>query len=131
MEYDVAEIFERILITCKIKNLKDLSIHFGYKENWASSTRSRKTIPWDICLKIAIKYNLSLDYLVFGVASNVKRIDIEELKTPINEGVFNAIQAELIELNEGVKISNLVKTITSEISEHYDIQEINKIKKVV
>jgi hypothetical protein len=131
MEYDVAEIFERILITCKIKNLKDLSIHFGYKENWASSTRSRKTIPWDICLKIAIEYNLSIDYLVFGVASNVKRIDIEELKTPINEGVFNAIQAELIELNEGVKISNLVKTITSEISEHYDIQEINKIKKVV
>jgi len=131
MDYDVAEIFDRILNTCKIKNLKELSIHFGYKENWASSTRSRKTIPWDICLKIAIEYNLSIDFLVFGIENNSNKIDIDELKTPINEGVFNSIQAELIELKEGVKISNIVKTITSEISEHYDVQEVNLTKKAV
>jgi len=131
MDYDVAEIFDRILNTCKIKNLKELSIHFGYKENWASSTRSRKTIPWDICLKIAIEYNLSIDFLVFGIENSSNKIDIDELKTPINEGVFNSIQAELIELKEGVKISNIVKTITSEISEHYDVQEVNLTKKAV
>jgi len=131
MDYNVAEIFDRILITCKIKNLKELSIHFGYKENWASSTRTRKTIPWDICLKIAIEYNLSIDYLVFGKGSNENKVDIDELKTPINEGIFNAIQADLIELKEGVKISNIVKSITSEISEHYDVQEIKAVKKVV
>jgi len=131
MEYNVAEIFDRILNTCKIKNLKELSIHFGYKENWASSTRSRKTIPWDICLKIAIEYNLSIDFLIFGIVSNANQVDFDELKTPINEGVFNATQADLIELKEGVKISNIVKTITAEISEHYDIQEITKTTKIV
>jgi hypothetical protein len=134
MNYDVAEIFDRILNACKIKNLKELSIYFGYKENWASSTRTRKTIPWDICLKVAIEHDLSMDYLIFGGLNASNSLDVNELKLSITEGLFYTIQTDLIKLNDGVKISTITNAITNEIIENNEIkttEETNKSTKVV
>lgn len=132
MSYDVKDIFERILSICKIKNLKELSIHYGYKENWASSTRKRETIPWDVCLKVSIEYKLSLDYLIFGDCNNEQKINITELDSAVAEGIFSLIQLDMIEPAKGVKISTLTKAITSEINSTLEIKSnMKEIKKAI
>ncbi|NQZ24510.1 MAG: hypothetical protein HRT53_20995 [Colwellia sp.] len=134
MTCNVDEIFKRILSTCNIKNLKELSLFFGYKENWASNTRTRGVIPWEICLKVAIEHNLSMDYLLFGGANNSNSLDVNKLKLSITEGLFYTIQAELISLKNGVKISTVTNAITNEIIENNEIEttgEVNKATKTV
>lgn len=118
MTYNVTDIFNRVLSACNIKNLKELSVHYGYKENWASNTRTRNTIPWEMCLKVAIEYKLSLDYLIFGEGDESIKINTNEIKTSITEGIFTAVQCEMIELKKDVKISTMADIITSEIIEH-------------
>jgi hypothetical protein len=134
MNSNVDEIFKRILSACNIKNLKELSLFFGYKENWASNTRTRNVIPWEICLKVAIEHNLSMDYLLFGEPNTSNSLDVNELKLSITEGLFYTIQTDLIKLNDGVKISTVTNAITNEIIENNEIktkEETNKSNKAV
>jgi hypothetical protein len=130
MVVDVSKIFERLLKIREFKTLKELSVNYGYQKNWASNCRLKGTIPWDVCLKISIEYKLSIDYLVFGINENSNKVDINELKLSVTEGVFAAIQADMIVLNKDVKISHVTETITSEIKEACNIndesQQLNK-----
>jgi hypothetical protein len=129
MNCNVDEIFKRILSACNLKNLKEISLFFGYKENWASNTRTRNVIPWEICLKVAIEHNLSMDYLLFGETSTSNSLNVNELKLSITEGLFYTIQADLMTLNDGVKISTITNAITNEIIENNDIKTTEEVKK--
>ena len=130
MELKVDEIFDRILKTCEIKTLKELSVKFGYQENWASNARNRNVIPWDVCFKTAVEYNSSIDYFIFGDEKSNK-LDTNELKTLISEGLFTLIQLDMMTPGKDVKISTMANAITSEITEHYSIENTNDGKKAI
>jgi hypothetical protein len=131
MTYNVIDIFDRLINVCNFRNLKEISVHYGYKENWASNTRSRNTIPWDLCLKVAIEYKLSLDYLIFGEGDESIKIDTNEVKTSITEGIFSAVQCDMIELKKDVKISTIANLITSELIENSNKGEEKDTKKAI
>ena len=128
MEIDITEIFERLLNVCKIKTLKDLSIKYEYQDHWATNTRRRGAIPWDLCLKVAIEYKLSLDYLIFGKESDTIKVNMDELKLSVTESVFKAIQTNMIELQEDVRISDVIEGITSDIERDCKIEKIKQQK---
>jgi hypothetical protein len=119
------DIFMRLMEVNKINSLKQLSNEYGFTDNWATTTRKREGIPFEICAKTAIKYNVSMDYLIFGI-ENSNKVDINELKLSVTEGVFAAIQADMIVLNKDVKISHVTETITSEIKEACNINDENQ-----
>lgn len=131
MNVDTTEIFKRLLNVCNIKTLKDFSLHFGYKENWASNCRIKNTIPWDVCLKVAIEKKLSIDYFIFGDGKDSNKIDINELKLSVAEGLFTLIQLDMIKPEKDVKISVLADAITSEITKSELIETSNEIKKAL
>jgi len=106
---------------CEVKTLKELSNKYGYKDNWATTTRKREGIPFDICVKISEEKNVTMDYLLFGIRNN--SVDMGEIKAAVTEGVFSAIQSEMIELNKNVKISQVIEIITSEIKDTYKIKD--------
>jgi hypothetical protein len=126
MVVDVSEIFERLLKIRKFKTLKELSVDYGYQKNWASNCRLKGTIPWDVCLKVATEYKLSIDYLIFGINNNSNKIDINELKLSVTEGVFAAVQTNMITLNKDVKISNITEVITSELKGICNVSDENR-----
>lgn len=128
MNTDVNEIFERLLKIKNFNTLKDLSIEYGYQKNWGSNSRLKGTIPWDLCLKIAIEYKLSLDYLIFGKESETIKIRMDELKLSVTESVFKAIQTNMIELQEDVRISDVIEGITSDIERDCKIEKIKQQK---
>ena len=128
MNTDVNEIFERLLKIKNFNTLKELSIEYGYQKNWGSNSRLKGTIPWDLCLKIAIEYKLSLDYLIFGKESETIKIRMDELKLSVTESVFKAIQTNMIELQEDVRISDVIEGITSDIERDCKIENIKQQK---
>ena len=128
MNTDVNEIFERLLKIKNFNTLKDLSIEYGYQKNWGSNSRLKGTIPWDLCLKIAIEYKLRLDYLIFGKESETIKIRMDELKLSVTESVFKAIQTNMIELQEDVRISDVIEGITSDIERDCKIEKIKQQK---
>jgi hypothetical protein len=120
------DIFMRLMEVNKIDSLKKLSNEYGFTDNWATTTRKREGIPFEICAKTAMKYNISMDYLIFGIEDKSEKIDINELKLSVTEGVFSAIQTEMISLNKDVKISHVTEIITSEIKEVCNINDENQ-----
>lgn len=128
MNVNVSEIFERLLKVKEINTLKELSISYGYQHKWASNSRLKGTIPWDLCLKVAIEHKLSLDYLVFGIESEIIKVNMDELKLSVTESVFKAIQTNMIELQEEVRISDVIEGITSDIEKVCDIERVKQQK---
>lgn len=120
------DIFLRLMEVNKIDSLKKLSNEYGFTDNWATTTRKREGIPFEICAKTAMKYNVSMDYLIFGIEDKSEKLDINELKISITEGVFSAIQTDMITLNKDVKISHVTEVITSEIKEVCNINDENQ-----
>lgn len=128
MSADVNEIFGRLLKIKNFNTLKELSIEYGYQKNWGSNSRLKGTIPWDLCLKVAIEHKISLDYLIFGKESETIKVNIDELKLSVTESVFKAIQTNMIELQEEVRISDVIEGITSDIEKVCDIEKIKQQK---
>lgn len=131
MSLNSNEIFSRLLLLFKTKKMNELSILLGYKESWGAATRKRGGIPFEACVIASEKFNVSMDSLLFDTKADRKEIDINELKLSVTEGIFSAIQTELITLNKDVKISHITEVITSEIKEVCNIIDENKqLKKV-
>jgi len=128
VEIDITKIFERLLNVCKIKTLKDLSKKYEYQDHWATNTRRRGTIPWDLCLKVALEYRLSIDYLIFGKETDTIKINMDELKLSVTESVFKSIQTNMIELQEDVRISDVIEGITSDIEKVFHNEKIKEQK---
>jgi hypothetical protein len=84
-----------------------------------------------MCLKVAIEYKLSLDYLIFGEGNENIKVDISELKTSITEGIFAAVQEDMMILSKDVKISTMTNMITSEIIENCGVTIKREIKKAI
>lgn len=123
------DIFERLLNLYETKKLNELSIKLGFKKNWGSSVKNRGSIPFEACAKAHDEFNVSMDYLLYGKESN--SIDINELKTSITEGIFAAMQSDMITLSKDVKISTMANMITSEIIENCDIKTSEKVKEAI
>ena len=130
MSLNSNEIFSRLLTLFKTEKMNELSILLGYKESWGASTRKRGGIPFEACVIAAEKFDVSMDYLLFNKNINQKNIDINELKLSLTEGLFAALQTDMIILNKDVKISHVTETITSEILDVCNINsESLKLKK--
>lgn len=123
------EIFERLLSLYQTKKLNELSIKLGFKKNWGSSVKNRGSIPFEACVIASEKFNVSMDYLLFGENIGNNEIDINELKLSVTEGVFAAITVNMITLEKDVKISQVTDIITSEIKESLDIKNEKQPKK--
>ncbi|PKH86234.1 hypothetical protein [Colwellia sp. Bg11-28] len=123
------DIFFRLMKENNAKTLKELSNMYGYKDNWATTTRKREGIPFEACAMTCEKFGVSMDYLLFGEESN--SIDINELKTSITEGIFAMMQTDMIVLSKDVKISTMANIITSEIVENCDINMSKKVRKAI
>lgn len=125
------DIFMRLMEVNNITSLKKLSNEYGFTDNWATTTRKRGGIPFEICAKTSIKHNISMDYLIFGIDENSSKIDINDLKISVTEGIFAAIQTDMITLNKDVKISQVTEVITSEIKDVCNINDENlKLRKI-
>ncbi|XPF94278.1 helix-turn-helix domain-containing protein [Colwellia sp. RE-S-Sl-9] len=120
------DIFDRLLGLYKTKKLNELSILLGFKKNWGSSVKNRGSIPFEACIKACEEFDVSMDYLIFGIEDDSKKIDINELKISVTEGIFAAIQTDMITLNKDVKISHITEIITSEIKEICKINDENQ-----
>lgn len=123
------EIFSRLLVLFRTKKMNELSILLGYKESWGAATRKRGGIPFEACVIASKKFDVSMDYLLFDESIGNNEIDINELKLSVTEGVFSAIQTDMITLNKDVKISHVTDVITSEIKESLDIKNEKQPKK--
>jgi len=115
------DIFLRLMSTCKASTLKELSEMLGYKYNWATTSKKREVIPYEACSIAVEKFDTSMDFLLYGTDNTPKKIDINELKISITEGIFAAVQQDMITLSKGVKISTMANMITNEIIENSDI----------
>lgn len=125
MSLNSNEIFERLLLLYKTKKMNELSVMLGFKKNWGSSIKNRGSIPFEACVKASKEFNVSMDYLIFGIEDSNK-IDINDLKISVTEGVFAVIQTNMITLNKDVKISHITEVITSEITEACNINAENQ-----
>ena len=125
------DIFYRLMDTSNIPSLKKLSNKYGYTDNWATTTKQREGIPFELCVKIALEYKVSVDYLLFGIDKTPNKIDINELKLSVAEGLFTLIQLNMIKPEKDVKISVLADAITSEITKNDLIETSNEIKKAL
>jgi len=125
------DIFSRLLLVSGEKNLNGLSKILGKTESWAASTKKRKGIPFEACAEIAKTHSVSMDYLLFGIKTEEAKLDINEIKVSITEGIFASIQQEMIVLNEGIKISTIANAIANEIIENCDLKTNEDIKKAI
>jgi len=117
------EIFLRLMEVYKTDKMNELSVLMGYKESWGASTRKRDGIPFEACVKAAQTFNISLDYLIFGKENTSEIINENELRISVTEGIFAAIQTDMISLGKDVKISRVAEIITSEIKEGCNISD--------
>jgi hypothetical protein len=125
------DIFSRLLITTEIKTLTGLSKELGYTENWGTTTRKRGGIPYEACSKVSELHNISMDYLLYGIDNERKEINTDEVRIAVTEGIFSAIQSNLITISKDVKISHVSDVITSEIIEVCNVNdESQQLKKV-
>jgi hypothetical protein len=120
------EIFERLLTLYETKKLNELSIKLGFKKNWGSSVKNRGSIPFEACTKACEEFNVSMDYLIYGIEDKIEKTDINELKLSVTEGIFSAIQTDMITLNKDVKISHVTDVITSEIKDVCNVNDVSK-----
>ena len=67
-----------------------------------------------------------MDYLLYGIDNERKEINTKDVRMAVTEGIFTAIQTNLITLNKDVKISHLTEVLTSEIKEICNINDENK-----
>jgi hypothetical protein len=127
MKTNVVDIFERLLEACNLKTLKELSLEFGYKTNWASNCRLKDVVPWDVCLKVAIDKKISLDYLIFGIEEEKKKIDEKsgEFNKGVLNGIFNATQYGLITPQKDVEITKIADVIINQIKHLYITDDLN------
>jgi hypothetical protein len=123
------DIFLRLMEENNAKTLKELSNMYGYKDNWATTTRKREGIPFEACAMTSEKFNVSMDYLLFGIEKN--SIDVNELRTSITEGIFSAVQCDMIELKKDVKISTIANLITSELDDNGNVRIDKNRKKAI
>jgi hypothetical protein len=123
------EIFSRLLELYKTNKVNELSVLLGYTDSWGASTKKRGGIPYEACVIASLKFDVSMDYILFGKENN--SIDINELKTSITEGIFAMMQSDMIELSKDVKISTMTNIITSEIVENCDIKTNEKTRKAI
>jgi hypothetical protein len=116
MKFDIDKVFDRLLQLTNAATLRELSLMFGYKQSWASNTRNKNKIPFDVCLKVAIEKKISIDYLVFGIQNEigVEKNIIEVNKAVVN-GVFNAIEYQQIKRINEINITEIANTIVSQI----------------
>lgn len=130
MSLNSNEIFSRLLMLFKTEKMNELSVFLGYKESWGAATRKRGSIPFEACVIAADKFNVSMDYLIYGIDHKLEKVDINKLKLSVTEGVFAAIQTDMITLNKDVKISQVTEVITSEIKDVCNINvESQQLKK--
>lgn len=128
MKVNVADIFERLLGACNLKTLKELSLEFGYKTNWASNCRLKEVVPWDVCLKVALDKKISLDYLIFGLEEVEKTTEEKssEFQKGIINGVFHATVHGLITPKKDVEITEIADIIHGQILDLYMTDDLQK-----
>jgi hypothetical protein len=59
----------------------------GYKDNWATTTKKREGIPYEACVLVSRKFNVTMDYLLFGVDILEDNLD-SKLINAVFTGVF-------------------------------------------
>ena len=126
MSLNSNEIFSRLLVLFGTNKMNELSLLLGYKESWGAATRKRGGIPFEACVIGAERFNVTMDSLLFDKEIDHKAIDINELKLSVTEGIFSAIQTDMITLNKDVKISHVTDLITSELKEVCNINDEKK-----
>lgn len=128
------DIFLRLMDTCDVKTLKELSTRYGYKENWATTTRKREGIPFDVCAKVAQEKGVSMDYLLFGSEEEATETydgyeeinhGINKLKQAITDGVYRAEKFEILTINGEWRISTITDFIIKEITDVFT-DKVNK-----
>lgn len=128
MSLNVEEIFLRLKRLYNVEKLSELSEKLGYKYNWATTTKNRNKVPWEACAKAAQELNVTTDYIFFGENGTNKKASEENIRIAVTEGIFAAIQTNMITLNKDVKITQLTEIITSEIKQTCDINSNSKEK---
>lgn len=124
MSLNSNDIFSRLLKLYNTTKMNELSEMLGYKQNWGAATRTRNGIPFEACVVASVKYKVSLDYLIFGKEN--QKIEITELKLAIGEGVFSAIQHEIIKLDKQSRMSDVTDRIANEIIDNFNIDTSDK-----
>ena len=121
------EIFLKLMSLFETKSLRELSIKLGYNENWATSTKQRKAIPWEACLEASQRFNISFDELIYS-EGHKNKVEEDDIRIAVTEGLFAAIQTDMISLNKDVKITQVTEIVTSEIKQNCNINSNSQAK---
>jgi hypothetical protein len=77
------EVLERLMLITDSKNDSQLAKWLEISQTTVSSWRSRNVVPYEACVKVAIKTKTSLDVIIFGEA-----VLNEDVPTPIEGRLF-------------------------------------------
>lgn len=81
------EVKERLKITLNIKTDRELAEVLGIAPPSVSNWKKRNTIPYDVCVEVATKHDVSLDWLILGLGpSGNHAIDAKFVSTPKASG---------------------------------------------
>lgn len=110
------DIFSRLLKLYEVEKMNELSEALGFKKNWAASTRNRGGIPFDACVIASEKFDVTMDYLLFGSEVNQSIEEkVNKLRKSVTDGIFWAIQTGAITPGKDISISYITEVIMDEL----------------
>jgi len=115
MSLNSNEIFSRLLKLFKTQKMNELSVFLGYKESWGAATRKRGGIPFEACVIATEKFDITMDYLLFGEKKNDSKQDIDQLRGSITDSIYELIDSGIITKNEKIGISFITEHIMQKL----------------
>jgi len=129
LNFDFEDIINRIINILKIKNKAELCRIMNVSTATMGNWKTRNKIPYEEILLICEKYQLSSDYIFFGIG-NLKEIELM-IKGRLSEKVLNNFQPELLLFHEVFKSINPISYNSKEELiidiQKFDISFTNKI----
>lgn len=102
MNRSAKEVLDRLQVVCGVSNDSDLCKLLNLPRTTISTWRGRNSVPYALCVDLAVKHGISLDWLLTGqepVQRNQKSVPQEELLSKRHEALLSMFDA----LNEDQK----------------------------
>jgi len=87
----------------------------------------RDSVPIDKCMEISNQYNKSIEWILTGndeqgsTNQSNNKIDREEFKNALMEGLFTATQLRAIKIEDGGKIGDIADILMTELQEKHPV----------
>jgi predicted transcriptional regulator len=117
-------VMDRMKLVTKSNSNAELARNLGISPSTIGTWVSRQSFPYERCVQISIKHNVSLDWLVTGkeiIQKAQSTLTKDELKNSLMEGLFTAIQVRAMTAESGVKIGDIANILMTELQEKHKV----------